>query len=181
VPAALSSKADSPVEQIIRIMISNTEKHLSRYDLEKKRNSNDHQNVYTLATQHRQLLKGIIHNERTFAMLCVERGYNDVLARLIDEDYPVDLTTACYLIGPHECQTTVLHELFAQVSTLRRFREHFPQDYIERITALTKLIINKYPGLLDTPVNRARTVRQEVEFSWSDCNLRNLIPPRDLT
>ena len=120
------------------------------------------------------MLKGIIHDGQTFAMLCVQRGYADILERLINENCPVDLATPCNLCGPHEPQTTVLHKLLAQVSTLRVLKSIYPEDYITHITGLTKLIINKYPELLDMPVNRERTARKQALFHHG--NINDLIP-----
>lgn len=173
----LPSQAESSVQQLVRIMMSstNTEDQVP-YILTKKRHPNDYQNVYNLVIKHPKLLKGIIHDGRTFAMLCVQRGYADVLARLINEDYPVDLITPCNLYGPHEPQTTVLHRLLSEVWKLRKFKDIYSEDYTECITGLTKLIIDKYPGLLDTPVNRARTAGNNAIFLWG---LYDLIP-RDL-
>lgn len=157
----LPSQAGSPVEQLIHIMMSNARCDCP-YTLAEKRNPNDYQDVYNLAKKHQKLLKGIIHNGRTFAMLCIERGYADVLERLLNDGCLVDLATPCNLFGFHEPQTTVLHQLLREVSKLRRFKKYYPECYIARITALIELIINKYPDLVDVPVNRARTVRQEV-------------------
>ncbi len=169
-------QAESPVEQLVRIMISDTDCKPSgckdRYTLAEKRNPNDYQDVYDLATEHSELLQGIIHNERTFAMLCVERGYADVLARLINKSYPVDLATPCYLYGPSEPQTAVLSILFYTFNALHKFKGWPPEDYSTLITRLTKLIINKYPDLLDIELDRARTPRQEAEF----LELGDLIP-----
>lgn len=175
----LPSQAESSVEQLVRIMMSNTK----RWDqcpsiLAEKRNPNDYQEVYNLATKHPKLLKGIIHDGRTFAMLCIQRGYADVLERLINEDYPVDITTPCNLYAnPDEPETTVLHILFLEVSKVRKFKDCHSEDYIERITGLTKLIINKDPSLLDMPVKKAPTARSQAIFLWR--NLGDLIP-RDL-
>lgn len=168
----LSSQSESSVEQLVRIMMSDTNDSCP-YNLTMRRNPNDYQNVYNLATKHPELLKGIIHNGKTFAILCVQRGYADVLERLINENRLVDLATPCNSCGPHEPQTTVLHELFREVSGFRRFKNVWPEDYVARITELTKLIINKYPDLLDIPVNRADTARDRAIF-WG--NLYDLIP-----
>lgn len=90
----LPSQAESSAEQLVRIMISNTNiKDQIPYILTMKRNPNDYQDVYNLAIKNPKLLKGIIHDGQTFAMLCVQRGYADVLERLINEDYLVDLAT----------------------------------------------------------------------------------------
>lgn len=170
--ASRSSQANNPVEQFVRIMMSNTNpEDQIPYFLTKKRNSNDYQDVYNLATKHPKLLKGIIHDGQTFAMLCVQRGHADVLERLINEGYPVDLTTPC-LDESRECQTTVLHNLLGQVWQVRLIKESYSEDYSARITGLTKLIINKYPDLLDIPVNKARTARSKA----LERNLYDLIP-----
>ncbi|MCC7414950.1 MAG: ankyrin repeat domain-containing protein [Epsilonproteobacteria bacterium] len=143
------------------------------YTLAQNRNPHDYENVYTLATEHPTLLSGIIHKEQTFAMLCVKGGYADVLERLINEGRPVDLATPCNLDGPHEPQTTVLHELLHHVFMLRTFKTSYLEAYTEKITGLTRLIIKKDPGLLDVPVKKARTARQKV---ISLLDLHGLIP-----
>lgn len=174
----LSSQSVSPVEQLVRIMKSTAEdkRYTAPCNLARERNPNDYQDVYNLVTKHPELLKGIIYDGRTFAFLCVERGYADVLERLINEGSPVDLATPCYECGPHEPQTTVLHELFREVAGFRICKNAFPEDYVVRITELTKLIINKYPDLLDIPVYRNRTARDQARF-WGDCGgLYDLIP-----
>ena len=177
----LSSQAESPVEQLVRIMLSNTNpKDKCSYVLARERKPNDYQDVYNLATKYQKLLKGIIHDGRTFAMLCVEKGHADVLARLINEDYLVDLATPCNVWGPHEPQTTVLHKLLSEVWKLRSFKDLYSEEYIARISELTKLIINKYPDLLDIPVNRARTARNEALSRCGGAYIGDLIPPRDL-
>ena len=96
-------------------------------------------------------------------MLCVKRGYSDLLTRLINEDCPIDLTTPCNLCGPHEPQTTVLHALFSAILSMGWFKKLYPEDYIERITELTKLIIKKYPDLLDMEIDREKTARH---YAW---------------
>lgn len=173
----LPSQAESSVKQLIRIMMSNNTKDKPPYILTKERNPNDYQDVYNLAIKHPKLLKGIIHDGRTFAMLCLQRGYADVLERLINEDCLVDLATPCNLNGPHNPQTTVLHKLFSEVSKLRNFKDFHSEDYIAGIIELTKLVIKKYPALLDIPVKNARTARNDAIFLWR--NLGDLIP-RDL-
>lgn len=166
-----SSQEEGSADQLIRIMMK-TKGNIPAYDLTRDRNPNDYQNVYNLAIKYPQLLKGIIHDGRTFAMLCVERGYADVLERLINEDHPVDLATPCNLLGPNEPQTTVLHRLISEVSKTR-FCKFYSEDYATRITALTKLIINRYPDLLDMRVKGTRSAG----FWALELHLNDLIPP----
>jgi hypothetical protein len=153
----------SRVDQLVHIMIRDS-KHESPYNLSKERNPNDYQDVYNLVIKHPELMQGIIQDGRTFAMLCVERGYADLLARLINENCPIDLAKPCNMCGPHNPQTTVLHRLFSQVRSMSRFKNAFPEDYIAGITNLTKLIINKYPDLLDIEVDREQTAREFARF-----------------
>lgn len=167
-----SSQEEGSAEQLIRIMMK-TKGDIPAYDLTSDRNPNDYQNVYNLAIKYPQLLKGIIHDGRTFAMLCVERGYADVLERLINEDYPVDLATPCNLYGLNEPQTTVLHRLISEVAKVRLCK-YYPEDYATPITTLTKLIINRYPDLLDMHVKGTRSAG----FWALELHLYDLIPPR---
>jgi len=162
----LPSQTDDSVEKLVHIMVSGANtKDLPSSILMERRNPNDYQDVYDLVIKNPTLLKGIIHDGRTFAMLCVKRGHPDLLERLIAEGHPVDLATPCNLIGPHEPQTTVLHELFGENCKLRGFSKScYPEEYIALITRLTKLIINKYPQLLDVPIDRNRTARQQASF-----------------
>lgn len=171
VTASYQLQAKSSVELLVRIMIRDS-KHESPYNLSKERNPNDYQDVYDLVINHPELMQGIIQDGRTFAMLCVERGYADLLAQLINENCPIDLATPCNMCGPHEPQTTVLHRLFGQIRSMSWFKNAFPEDYIEGITELTKLIIKKYPDLLDMKIDREQTARQ---YAWS-CELAYLIP-----
>ncbi len=153
----ISAQTESSVEQLVRIMMSGTNtKDVPAALLAKKRSPDDYQDVYDLVTKHPKLLKGIIHDHRTFAMLCVQRGYSDLLACLIKKGLPVDLATPCNLIGLDEPQTTVLHILLSEVWKLRKFN-CYSEEYTACITKLTKLIIKKYPELLDMPVYRSRT------------------------
>lgn len=170
-----SAKSANPIEQCVQIMVSNADPDEVPYYLMQKRSPHDYQDVYNLVTQHPKLLKGIIHDGKTFAMLCVQRGYADVLERLINENYPVDLATPCNVWGPHEPETTVLHELLGQVWQIRFFKDAFSEDYSKCITRLTKLIINEYPDLLDLSVNGANTARSKAIYR----QLYDLIP-RDL-
>lgn len=153
-------QAESPVEQCVRIMMSNRDE--CPYTLRKKRNPNDYQDIYNLTIKYPELLKGIIHDGDTFAMFCVKRGYADILERLINENSSIDLTTPCSVYFPEEPQTTVLHKLLREVSKMRAFGDVYSEDYITHITELTKLVIDKYPDLLDMPVNKAKTARQQI-------------------
>ena len=170
--ASSQLQAKSSDEQLADIMIRDTN-HDSPYNLLKERTPSDYQAVYDLVIMHPELLQGIIYNGQTFAMLCVKRGYTDLLAHLINESYPIDFTTPCNLYGPHNPQTTVLHQLFGQIRSFGWFKGAFPDDYIEDITELTKLIINKYPDLLDMEIDREQTARQR---AWS-YGLTYLISP----
>jgi hypothetical protein len=174
VTALLLSHTESSVEQLTRIMMSNT-KHQIPHLLTKERSPNDYQDIYDLATKHQELLKGIIYDGQTFAMLCVKRGYADVLERLINEDCFVDLATPCYLYGIDEPETTVLHQLFFEVGKARRWKQEkfYSEDYTERITALTKLIISKHPNLLDIPLKNEMTAGNYAIFHH---NLYDLVP-----
>src|SRR3972149_5634184 len=168
VTASCQLQAKSSVEQLVHIMIRDT-KDDSPYLLTKNRNPSDYQDVYNLATKHPKLLNGIIHDGQTFAMLCVKRGYADLLASLIKEGYPVDLATPCYECGPDNPQTTVLHIVFRQIMIPGGnyfIRNCFPEDYIASIEELAKLIINKCPDLLDAPLNRAPTARSRAR-EWN--------------
>lgn len=169
-------QAESPVEQCVRIMMSNRDE--CPYTLRKKRNLNDYQDIYNLAIKHPVLLKGIIHDGQSFAMLCVKRGHADVLERLINENSSVDLATPCSLYFPEEPQTTVLHQLLREVSKMRTFRDVYSEDYIAHITELTKLVIDKYPDLLDMPINKAKTARHTIymQDNVSDLTCRNFSP-----
>jgi hypothetical protein len=130
--------------------------------LMKDRDANNPQLLYNLVTEYPELLQGIVHAGQTFALLCVNRGYADVLTRLINEDYPVDLATPCELYGPTEPQTCVLKQLLFEVKKVRLCKECYTKVYEEIITDLTKLIIKKYPNLLDLSLRKAETPRQEI-------------------
>ena len=168
-----TAKPKSPVEQVVRIMMRDAN-HEAPSLLFKHRSPNDYQEVYDLVIKHPELMQGIIQDGRTFAMLCVERGYADLLARLINENCLIDLATPCNMCGPHNPQTTVLHNLFGQVRSMNLYwlKNAFPEDYIASIAELTKLIINKYPDLLDIEVDREQTAR-ECARDW---NVAYLIP-----
>ena len=159
------------VEQLVRIMMRDA-KHKDHYNLFKYRKPNDYQALYNLVITHPELMQGIIHDGRTFAMLCVERGYADLLVRIINENWPIDFATPCNMYGPHEPQTTVLHRLFGQMRSMGWFKDGFPEDYVATITELTKLIINKYPNLLDIKIYREQTARAR---AW-DWGVAYLIP-----
>lgn len=168
----LMSQTKSPIERLVEIMTANPGDTPSLLFAERK--PQDSQDIYDLATEHQELLKGVIHDKRTFAMLCVHRGYADVLERLINEGYPVDLATPCNLFGPNNPQTTTLHEL---LSAVRGFRACYfaapPEDYKTSIIKLAKLIIEKYPDLLDAPVHLQDTARSYIQLNylgvvWSD-------------
>lgn len=163
----------SPVEQLVDIMMRDT-KNESPYTLLNERTPNDYQAVYVLVLKHPELLQGIIHDGQTFALLCVKRGYTDLLTRLINENSPVDLTTPCRVCGPENPETTVLHALFGQVRSMQWFQTTFPEDYIEDIKELTKLIINKRPDLLDMEIDRGKTARQ---FAYSS-EVGHLVPSK---
>jgi len=170
----LHSQTDDSVEKLVHIMVSgDTTKDLPSSLLMGRRNPNDYQDVYDLVIKNPTLLKGIIHDGQTLAMLCVKRGYPDLLERLIVEEHPVDLATPCNLIDPDEPQTTVLHALLGQYWTVSGFlSSSYSEEYIELIKRLTKLILNKYPQLLDVRIDRNRTARQQA-FFWG---LGYLIP-----
>jgi len=170
---------ESSVAHLLRIMMPHTE-YKRRDLLGKERNPDDYQDVYNFAVKHPELLHGILHDERTFAVLCVERGYIDVLERLIKEGYCVDLATPCNVMGPNEPQTTVLHELFFRIllingGYLGLGSRSYPEEYSARITAFTKLIINNYPALLDIEINRQRTARGYAMNS-GNLHVSHLIP-----
>lgn len=150
------------VEQLVHIMMRETE-HNSPYNLLKERTPGDYQAVYDLAIKNPELLQGIIYDGQTFAMLCIKRGYADLLTRLIHENCSIDFNTPCNLYSPDEPQTTVLHELFGQIHSMKRFKDCFPKDYIEDITELTKLIIKNNPDLLDMKIERQKTARN---YAW---------------
>lgn len=147
----------NPIGRVVRIMTRNANQDTPSL-LFRDRNPHDYQDVYNLAINHPELMQGIIKDGRTFAMLCVERGYSDLLARLINENYPVDLTTPCTLDGPENPQTTILHILFREGHDWYWLKK--PADYKASVTELIKLIINKYPDLLDMKLDRQCTARQ---------------------
>ena len=171
VTASCKLQAKNSVEQLVHIMIRDT-KHDSPCILSEEKTPDEYQAVYDLVIKHPELMQGIIHNGRTFAMLCVERGYADLLAHLINMNHPIDLATPCNMCGLHNPQTTVLHKLFGQVRSMGWFKNAFPEDYREEIADLTKLIIKKYPDLLDMKIDREPTARERAR-EW---NVDYLIP-----
>ena len=171
VTASCQLQAKSSVEQLVHIMTRDT-KNDSPCILSEEKTPDDYQAVYDLVIKHPELMQGIIHNGRTFAMLCVERGYADLLAHLINMNRPIDLATPCNMCGLHNPQTTVLHQLFAQIRSMDWFKNAFPKDYSEGIADLTKLIIKKYPDLLDMEIDREPTARKRAR-EW---NVDYLIP-----
>jgi hypothetical protein len=171
VTASCQLQAKSSVEQLVHIMIRDT-KHDSPCILSEEKTPDEYQAVYDLVIKHPELMQGIIHNGRTFAMLCVERGYADLLAHLINMNHPIDFATPCNMCGLHNPQTTVLHKLFGQVRSMGWFKNAFPEDYREEIADLTKLIIKKYPDLLDMKIDREPTARERAR-EW---NVDYLIP-----
>lgn len=174
--ALFQPQAKSPAEQLVKIMMQDTEVE-SPYNLLKRRTFDDYQVVYDLVLMYPELLQGIIHDGQTFALLCIQRGYSDLLTSLINENLPVDLTTPCNLCGLENPQTTVLHVLFGQIQTMQLFEKFYPEDYINGITELTKLIINKCPDLLDMKIDREKTARESARYY----NLDHLIQSKAIS
>lgn len=156
----------SPIERIASIMMCDTD-HKVPYQLFKHRDPHHYQELYELVTQHPELMQGIILDGRTFAMLCVQRGYTDLLARLINENYSIDVAMPCYLYGLENPQTTVLHQLFGQFRsmTFSFLKDAFPKEYIADINDLIQLIISKYPELLDMNIDREPSARMRA-WDW---------------
>lgn len=174
------SKAESPVEQLVSIMVPNQTS--SRYEWVDRTdiliNRNDYDRVYEIATKYPELLKGYVYtkdaNKGTFAMLCIKRGYVNLLECLINEGYPVDLATPCYLLGPDNPPTTVLYELIVNIG-LRRQCSFVYQNraFDESAIRLAKLIIQNNPDVLDITFHRAGSPRDKIR----EYGLGNLIPP----
>ncbi len=171
---SLQLQSKSPVEQLVHIMMMHDTENKAPYTLLNERTPNDYQAVYNLAVKNPELRQGIIHNGQTFALLCVNRGYFDLLTHLINEGFEVDFTTPCRLCGIENPQTTILHVLFGQIRQTQWFTSLFPEDYIKGIKELIKLIINECPGLLDLDIDREVTARKR---AWN-YNLAYLIPKK---
>ena len=172
--ASYQPQPKSSVEQLVHIMIQDSDESAPSIYFRDK-TPDDYQAVYDLVKKHPELLQGIIYNGQSFAMLCIKRGYSDLLMHLINEGCLVDLTTPCNLCGLHNPQTTVLHELFGQLRSMNWYwlRSAFPEDYIEHITDLTKLIIKTFPELLDMKLGRGVETARQCAVSY---NLGYLIP-----
>ena len=173
------SKAESPVEQLVGIMVPNPTSSRDEWQeglgkLILNRNPEDYERVYELATKYPELLSGIVYNRGTLAMLCIKRGYLDLLECLIDQGYPVDLATPCYLLGFDNPPTTVLYELIIRIWFIRNHSWFCNNQAInESIIRLTKLIIRNNPDLLDITFPRTWSPRQKIQEN----DLNDLIPP----
>ena len=176
------SKAESPVEQLVDIMVPNAASSRNIWDdslelLISDRNSGDYERVYELVTKYPELLSGVIYNEGTLAMLCIRRGYLDVLERLIDQGYSVDLATPCYLLGFDNPPHTVLYELVFQIAFRRNhswlFQSQEAVNVTENIIRLAKLIIRNNPDLLDLTFPRSWSPRERIRMDGG----KDLIPP----
>lgn len=173
-PALGQTQTESPTQQLARIMRLSDDQRSAPifYQCIRDRDPNEAQRLYTLVIEHPELLQGVVYDGQTFSMLCVQRGYLDLFERLLNEDAPMDLTTPMKLNGPKEPSTSTLNQLIKYLRGVVLFRSMYPEEYIEKMFALTKLTIKKHPNLLDLPLERSRTARQQL----INDNLSSLIP-----